>query len=134
LEVLPIATGAGKSIITEIIKELKDDQEAVHELYEMLYGFEVLFSMNIPYSEKLEMPGFNIFSIMPGGSLIKLPMPYSEIGYDNIRFNQREMKTLQELWGIPNKHITLREYYPEIWNYYESHYDEISEKKLRGDN
>jgi hypothetical protein len=123
LEELPAAFGAIKSILQEMIKEKKERQEDTQELYEMLYSFGALSSMGIPYSEKLEMPGYNVFEIMPGGSLIKLPMPYAEIGYERLGFNKSICKSLQELWGIPSNHSTLNEYYPEIWKYYENHYE-----------
>jgi hypothetical protein len=66
---------------------------------------------------------------MPGGSLIKLPMPYKEIGYESLGFNKTMGKVLQELWGVPNRHITLNEYYPEIWKYYENYYEKKYKEK-----
>jgi hypothetical protein len=109
--------------LQKMIKEKQTEKEDTQELYEMLYGFGVLASMNIPYSERLEMPGFNVFEIMPGGSLIKLPMPYKEIGYEILGFTKSSCKAFQELWGVPNDHITLNEYYPEIWSFYEAKFE-----------
>jgi hypothetical protein len=126
---LPAAFREVKSILQKMIKEKKAIQEDPQELYEMLYGFGVLSSMSIPYSERLEMPGYNIFEIMPGGSLIKLPMPFEEIGYEGLDFNKSICKVLQELWGIPNNHITLNEYYPEIWKFYENQFERKYKKK-----
>jgi hypothetical protein len=120
---LPAAFREVKSILQKMIKEKKALQENTIELYEILYNIGILYSMCIPYSEKLTMPGYNIFEIMPGGSLIKLPMPFNEIGYEKLGFNKSTCKMFQELWGNPNNHTTLNEYYPEIWNYYENKFD-----------
>jgi hypothetical protein len=127
---LPAAFGDVKSNLQKMIKEKHMAQEDTRKLYEMLYGFGVLSSMGIPYSERLEMPGYNVFEIMPGGSLIKLPMPYKEIGYEKLEFNKSVCKAFQELWGIPDNHITLNEYYPDIWKYYESRYENRSKRKM----
>jgi hypothetical protein len=126
---LPAAFREIKLILQKMIKEKYAIQEDAQELYEMLYGFGVLSSMSIPYSERLEMPGYNVFEIMPGGSLIKLPMPYKEIGYESLGFNKTVGKVLQELGGVPNRHITLNEYYPEIWKYYENYYEKKYKKE-----
>jgi hypothetical protein len=120
---LPAAFREVKSVLKKMIKEKNAIQEDTQELYELLYGFGVLSSMGIPYSERLEMPGYNIFEIMPGGSLLKLPMPYKEIGYEKLELNKSVCKALRELWGTPNNHSTLNEYYPEIWEYYEKKYN-----------
>jgi hypothetical protein len=122
----PAAFEHVKFIIQKLISEKQAMQENVLELYEMLYCFGVLSSMSISYSAKLEIPGTNVFEIMPGGSLIKLPMPYKKIGYAKLGFNESICKVFRELWGVPDNHVTLKDYYPEIWDYYEEHFDEIS--------
>jgi hypothetical protein len=129
LEDLPLTIKHVVSILKDMIKEKRAAQEDAGELYEMLYGFGVLASMSIPYSERLEMPGFNVFEIMPGGSLIKLPMPYKEIGYEKLGFTKTACKAFLELWGIPNNHTTLNEYYQEIWRFYEKKFEKRYEEK-----
>jgi hypothetical protein len=129
LENLPAASGAIISILEKMIKEKDALQENTQELYELLYNFCVLHTIWVDYSEKLEMPGYNVIEIMPGGSLIKLPMPFKEIGYERLGLKKSICKRFQELWGIPNNHITFHEYYPEIWRYYENHYEKKYQEK-----
>jgi hypothetical protein len=129
LEDLPAGFGVIDSILQKMIKEKKERQEDTQELYELLYGFCVLSTVLVTYSEKLEITGYSVVEIMPGGSLIKLPLPFKEIGYERFGFNKSICKDLQELWGIPHNHLTFNEYYPEIWKYYKNHYDKKHKEK-----
>jgi hypothetical protein len=129
LEELPLTLNQIASYLKEIINKKNEMQNDIQDIYKMIYSFHFLSTAVIPYSEKLEMPGYNVIDIMPGGSLIKLPMPYAKIGYEKLGLNKSTEKLFRELWGIPEAHNTFNELYPEIWNYYESHYKRISRSK-----
>jgi hypothetical protein len=79
------------------------------------------------YSELNGEPGYNVTEIMPGGSLLKLPFPYKEIGYEKAGFKKTLVKKFVELWGEPDRHVYPAEYYANVWKYYERNYKKNKE-------
>jgi hypothetical protein len=100
--------------------KIKTNADINDEEYKFLYRIGVVNSMCIPYSYTLEQPGFNVMERIPGALLFSLPIPYKEIGYEKIPlFNKTDCKMFIKLWGIPETHFSMNEYYNSIWKKYE---------------
>ena len=105
----------------KIIRDEEALNHPVSELYEILYSVGVLSSLILPESQRLKIETGYVFEIMPGGSLLKLPMPYKDIGYEKISFfTKGDWKIFNKLWGKPENHMTLNDYYSEIYEFYEN--------------
>jgi hypothetical protein len=112
-------------LIRKAIKREKEAGNPVDELYETLYSVGVISSVIISFSEKLGIEGDYVLEIMPGGSLLKLPFSYKDIGYEKITlFTKGDCKMFPKLWGNPEAHKTLNEYYPRINSFYENKFSE----------
>jgi hypothetical protein len=113
-------------LIRKVIKRGKEAGSPIDELYKILYSVGVVSSLPIPFSEKLDIEGDYILEIMPGGSLLKLPISYKDIGYEKIAlFTKGDCNMFIKLWGNPETHKTLNEYYPEITKFYATKFSEI---------
>jgi hypothetical protein len=112
--------------IRKAIKREKEAENAIDGLYETLYSVGVISSLSIDFSERLGIEGSYVLEIMPGGSLLKLPFSYKHIGYEKISlFTKGDCKMFIKLWGKPETHKTLNEYYPEIYEFYENKFSDI---------
>jgi len=105
--------------LRKIIRSREASNKPIEELYEILYVAGVISSLALPESQNIGTGC--ILEIIPGGSLFKLSIPYKEIGYEKIDFfTKGDWKVFNKLWGKPERHITLHEYYPEIYEFYEN--------------
>jgi hypothetical protein len=119
-------------LIRKVIKRGKEAGSPIGELYEILYSVGVISSLPTPFSDKLGIEGDYILEIMPGGSLLKLPFSYKNIGYEKIvLFTKGDCNMFIKLWGNPETHKTLNEYYPKINEFYDKKFSDIF-LKLRG--
>jgi hypothetical protein len=118
-----------KSIMRAVRKAIKQEKEAgkpIDELYKTLYSVGVISSLLVPLSEKLQVHGEHILETMPGGSLLKLPFSYKDIGYEKIGFfTKGDCRDFTKLWGVPETHKILWEYYPEISKFYENKFSTV---------
>jgi hypothetical protein len=113
-------------LIRKGIKREKEAENPIDSLYGTLYSVGVISSVTISFSKKLGIEGDYVLEIMPGGSLLKLPLSYKDIGYENIElFTKEDCRMFVKLWGNPKTHRTLNEYYPKVFKYYENKFSHI---------
>lgn len=115
-----------RALIMERKKEKLDYEGLLHDLYSLA----VVESYSIPYSTKLQMPGFNVVESTPGGLLFNLNYEYETMGFDKLQLlNKTDKKRMVSLWGEPKKHSTMHEMYNFIWVDYENKLSEQQEHK-----
>jgi hypothetical protein len=120
---LPAAFREAMISIRKIISEKRKRQLDISDDLNFLYKLGIVSSMMLDYSEKLAMPGYNVMETIPGGLLCRLDIPYLKLGYSKIKlFNKTDCKMFVEAWGEPQDHLTMNEYYKEIWLKYENAY------------
>jgi hypothetical protein len=117
---LPAAFREACLALRQKIREKRKVKLRYHLELETLYHLAVIESFSIDYAPRLKQPGYNIMSIVPGGSLSSIPYKYQDIGFDKLRLlNKTDKKWLVEIWGHPNTHTTLHQEYKELWHRYE---------------
>lgn len=96
-----------------------------------LYWLAAVESFLLPYSERLQQPGYNVFSTIPSAVFKKLPFTYKSLGYKNLPLlNKTDVKWLVSRWGEPDSHMTLNAMHKDVWDYYEQKVFE-KEKKTK---
>lgn len=119
---LPAAFREAAIAIRTIIRyERKTGHEYQDKLI-LLYWLAAVNSLNVPYSEILKEPGYNVFETIPGIVIKNLPLIYETLGYEKLDLlNKTDIHWIMELWGEPQFHSTFHILYKEIWNKYELH-------------
>lgn len=120
---LPAAFREAIIAIRALIRKQKKNSENCEDALALLYWLAVVDSFRIPYSERLQIPGYNVFEIIPAYILKSLAFSYNEIGYLELSLiNKTDAKWLVEQWGQPDLHTTLHNKYPGVWLEYENKY------------
>lgn len=120
---LPGAFREATIAVRALIRKKRKYSENYDDELALLYWLAVVDSFCIPYSERLQTPGYNIFELIPASVLKALGFSYSEIGFSELSLlNKTDSKWLIELWGQPDQHSTLHSKYPEVWLEYEEKY------------
>jgi len=128
---LPGAFREATIAIRALIRRLRKDGQNWEDELALLYWLAVVDSFRIPYSERLQVPGYNVFEIIPAAVLKSLAFSYYEVGFLELDLmNKTDAKWLVEQWGQPNLHTTLHKKYPEIWIEYE---DKLQQEYIRQD-
>ena len=88
-----------------------------------LYWLAARASFGMPYSAKLQMPGFSVLQTIPGSVLSALAFDYKALGYECLELlNATDRKWFVESWGEPSSHSTLLNLHRSVWDEYESKY------------
>jgi hypothetical protein len=129
---LPASFRDAAIAIRALIREKRKAKTNYGEELSLLYWLAGINSFLIPYSEKLQEPGFNVIESMPGKIVQSIPFTYSELGYKYLDLlNKTDIKWITDAWGEPENHTTLHELQIEIWNKYEDRLKEKRDKKDR---
>ena len=116
--------------IRKLISERSRLKQNIDVELESLYQLAVIHSMLVPYSEKLNVAGYNVMEMIPGNLLFNLNFTYSDIGYEKIQLlGKSDITKLVTLYGQPKRHSTLNEMYRDIWDKYEKVLGSMLEKK-----
>ena len=105
-----------------LIRERRKLKEPYEDQLTLLYWLAAIDSFSVPYSEKLQTPGYNIVEAVPGSELKSLPFTYAELGYKKLGLlNKTDVKWLVESWSEPRAHTTLHVLHHDVWEKYERH-------------
>lgn len=117
---LPAAFREAAIAVRSLIRECRQLNQPYGDQLELLYWLGAVSSFSVPYSTRLEEPGYNVMQAVPGQVLKGLPFSYDQLGYEKIElFNKTDINWLVESWGQPKSHSTLHELYQEVWKRYE---------------
>jgi len=122
LENMPLPASFREAAIATrvLIREKRKEKESYDEQLYLLYWLAAIDSFSIPYSEKLQEPGYNIIESIPGDKLKTLPFTYKSLGYTDLTLlNKKDVKWLIEAWGKPDSHSTLYKLHLDVWEEYE---------------
>jgi len=118
---LPRAFREAAIALRSLIKEKIKLKQCYEEELALLYWLAAINSFSIPYSEVLQIPGYNVIESVPGEKLKELPFTYKELGYEDLQLlNKTDIKLLIEAWGHPDKHSTLHKIHNDLWCEYEN--------------
>jgi hypothetical protein len=85
-----------------------------------LYWLAAVRSFLVPYAAKLQEPGFNVVESIPCSVLKAIPLPWHELGYEQLQLiNEISAQWLIEQWGKPKAHTTLFALRNDLWIEYE---------------
>ncbi len=103
-----------------LIRGKRKENELYDEQLYLLYWLAAVDSFSIPYSSKLQEPGYNVIESIPGEKLKTLPFSYKSLGYRHLTLlNKTDVKWLIEAWGEPESHRTLHKLHLGVWEEYE---------------
>jgi len=122
LENMPLPASFREAAIATraLIREKRKEKELYDEQLYLLYWLAAVDSFSIPYSEKLQEPGYNVIESIPGEKLKTLPFSYKLLGYTDLTLlNKTDVKWLIEAWGEPESHSTLHKLHFDVWVEYE---------------
>lgn len=123
---LPFGT---ERLLLQLRKNIRDYNNYTNTI-KFYYKIKCLNSLFPPYSVLNENPGINILTTIPGGRIIMLKMPYQVIGFEKLNnVIVSEKKWFIECFGYPNNNIDVKEYFYNIWSYYDQQYRFKSAKK-----
>ncbi len=132
LENMPLPASFREAAIATraLIREKRKEKETYDEQLYLLYWLAAVDSFSIPYSEKLQKPGYNVIESIPGEKLKTLPFSYKSLGYTDLALlNKTDIKWLIETWGEPEAHSTLHKLHLDVWEEYE---DKLKVKRGSG--
>lgn len=122
----PAAFEEGCKAIRAMIRLRKKNKDDYNEELDALYQLALIYTMMIPYSENLQMPGYNVMEIIPGNILFNLDIDYKKYGYKKIPLlGKNDIKELVKMYGEPMNHSTMNEEYKIIWAKYEDEFKKI---------
>lgn len=116
---LPAAFREASVALRSMIRTKRKEKQSYEEELAFLYWLAAIESFSVPYSAKLQEPGFNIIESMPGAVLRNLPFEYRVLGYEKLALNETDKKWIVKIWGEPEKHSTLHELHRSVWESYE---------------
>lgn len=122
MENLPVPGAFKEAAIATraLIREARKQKLPYSDQLSLLYWLAAIASFGLPYSEKLEQPGYNVLQAIPGKTLTSLPFSYLQLGYEKLELlNKTDIKWLVESWGQPDAHTTLHELHHQLWDEYE---------------
>lgn len=122
LENMPLPASFREAAIATraLIREKRKEKESYDEQLYLLYWLAAVDSFSIPYSEKLQEPGYNVIESIPGEKLKTLPFSYKFLGYTDLTLlNKTDVKWLIEACGEPEAHSTLHKLHLDVWEEYE---------------
>lgn len=131
LRALPLPGAFRESAIAlrALIREKRKAKEDCERELAFLYGLAALNSFMLPYSERLDEPGFNVFESIPAKTLFGLPFTYHKLGAEKLELlNKTDRKWFQEAWGEPDCHTTLYSLHSDVWRRYE---DKLIEQRIQ---
>lgn len=118
---LPAAFREAAVATRALIRERQKSKTPYEDQLTLLYWLAAIDSFSVPYSKKLQMPGYNIAEAVPGSRLKSLPFTYAELGYKKLElFNKTDAKWLVAAWSEPRTHCTLHVLHHDVWLKYES--------------
>lgn len=117
---LPAAFREASVALRAFIRVKRKEKQPYEEELAFLYWLAAICSFPIPYSEKLQEPGFNVIESIPGMVIRNLPFEYRVLGYKKLELlNATDKKWIIEVWGEPERHSTLHELHRSVWDTYE---------------
>ena len=118
---LPAAFREAAVATRALIREKRKTAEPFDDALGLLYWLAALRSFIPDRATRLNEPGFNVASAIPGRGLRSLTYTYSQLGYEKLTLlNKTDVKWLREVWGEAAAHTTLNDLHREIWDEYES--------------
>lgn len=107
---LPAAFREASVALRALIREKRKQQQDYEEELAFLYWLAAICSFPIPYSARLQEPGFNVIESIPGTVIRNLPFDYRTLGYLQLGLlTATDRKWIVEAWGEPEQHVTLHE-------------------------
>ncbi len=117
---LPAAFREAAVATRSIIRAKRKAEEQFDRELHLLYWLAAIDSFGIPYSSRLQTPGYNVMELVPGEELKALPFSYATLGYEKLPLlNKTDAKWLTQSWGEPKRHTTLNKVHREAWVKYE---------------
>ena len=108
---IPKAFSEIKICLRQMYKETQEEK-----YLRDLYSYSVLESfIQEPYSEIAQCPTFEILNKV-FKKLKDFPTDWKTIGYEKLKLNKSDIKTMIELWGIPERHTSFHELYIDLYN------------------
>lgn len=118
---LPGAFREAAVAVRALIRQRRKKSEDVTDWLQLLYWLAAVESFSIPYSERLQEPGFNVMESIPGHVVQSLQFSYQELGHAQLPLlNRTDVTWLEEKWGAPASHTTLHELHQAVWLEYEA--------------
>lgn len=117
---LPAAFREASVALRAFIRAKRKEKQPYEEELAFLYWLAAICSFPIPYSARLQEPGFNVIESMPGTVIRNLPFEYRVLGYQKLELlTATDRKWVVETWGEPEQHSTLHELHLSTWKAYE---------------
>lgn len=117
---LPAAFREAAIAVRSLIRACRKATESYDEQLTFLYWLAAIDSFGVPYSERLQEPGYNVVESIPAKILKGLSFSYTQLGYEKLNLlNKTDVKWLVEKWGQPMCHTTLHDLHMTVWNEYE---------------
>lgn len=123
---LPAAFRESAIAIRSLIRAKRKAKEPYASHLAFLYWLAAIESLMLPYSPRLQQPGFNIMESIPGDRIKGLQFEYRTLGYKRLELlGVTDHKWIVEAWGEPEAHSSLNELQQSLWQEYE---DRLIEK------
>ncbi len=122
---LPAAFGEAAIAVRALIKLKKGAGQSYSPELALLYKLAALASFSMPYSVRLQEPGFNVLESIPASVVLGLPYSYKSLGYLNLGLiNKNDGRLLEREWGPAEAHTTLLQLHRSVWEAYEQRLSE----------
>ena len=122
LENLPLPAAFREAAIATraLIRERRRVKAPYSQELALLYWLAAVASFSVPYSDRLQGPGYNVLEATPGEVLRGLTFSYAELGYERLTLlNKTDAKWIVDAWGEPWQHTTLHVIHAATWAKYE---------------
>lgn len=117
---VPVAWKEAAISLRALIKLEEKPLSLTSDCLKKLHFYAAIWSLCIPYSKVLSLPGYNVFESIPFSRFNQLDLSWNIIGCDELELlSKTDKKTMKETWGEPNGHTTAAAIYSCLWDEYE---------------
>lgn len=122
---LPAAFREAAIALRAKIRSKKKTKTSFETELDKLYQLAAIESFSVPYSQNLQMPGYNVMEFTPAEVIKNLPFSYTDLGFEKLELlTKTDKKLLADCWGKPKKHSTLHKLHYDVWLKFEKLYSE----------
>lgn len=115
---LPAAFVEAATALRAMIRAQRKAGEPLGDLLAVLYDLAARSSLllDTPFIEGIG-PGYNVADSISREAWQSLPMPYRELGYENLSLlNRTDRKWVAQEWGDPRAHRSAQDYHSSFWS------------------
>lgn len=110
--------------LREIIRAKAKNKDDFSSELSALYCVAAVYSFCAERSEKLKLPGFNVYSLLSPDDLFALPFDYKTLGFEHLQlFLINDRNRAIKLWGTPRRHSTLHKDQKVLWKTLEKEFE-----------